>query len=255
MLSLENVSAGYKNTPIVNDISIEFKPGKVYALLGPNGCGKSTLLKTIAQLQPTITGQINYQGQSISSLNNRHRAKILAMLNQHNPIPEGISVRQLVEFGRTPHQRFFAKMKNSDKRIIEQSMQWCELDKELCDKPLSDLSGGQRQRAWLAMALAQQSQCLLLDEPTTYLDLKHQIKLMRILNVLKAQGKTIICVLHDLNQASHYCDELVILNKAKLYTQGSPEAVMTPAMLKNVFEIDAKVSLNKHSNAPMMILP
>ncbi|CAG9296593.1 ABC transporter ATP-binding protein [Celerinatantimonas diazotrophica] len=255
MLSLENVSAGYKDTPVISHISAEFTPGKIYALLGPNGCGKSTLLRTIAQLQPVISGQINYQGQSISRLTNRHRAKVFAMLSQQNPIPEGINVRQLVEFGRTPHQRFFAKLTATDQHIIEQSMQWCELDETLIHKPLSDLSGGQRQRAWLAMALAQQSQYLLLDEPTTYLDLKHQIKLMNILNTLKEKGKTIICVLHDLNQASHYCDELMILNNAQLYTQGPPDKVMTSQMLENVFEIKATISRNEQSNTPMVILP
>lgn len=255
MLSLENVSAGYKNTPIVNRISMEFKPGKIYALLGPNGCGKSTLLRTIAQLQPVLTGQINYQGQSIHKLTNRYRAKILAMLSQHNPIPEGINARQLVEFGRTPHRQFFAKLTPADQTIIEQCLKWCELDDISVNKPLSDLSGGQRQRAWLAMALAQQSQCLLLDEPTTYLDLKHQVKLMRLLNSLKLQGKTIICVLHDLNQASHYCDELIILNHAQIYTQGPPKKVMTAEMLEDVFEIQASITFNQKNNTPMMTLP
>ncbi|MFM2482722.1 ATP-binding cassette domain-containing protein [Celerinatantimonas sp. YJH-8] len=252
MLETHQLSAGYLPTsPIVRDINLTFQPGKIYALVGPNGCGKSTLLKTIALLNSPLTGNIFYKTKPLSQLPSKQKAQIIAMLCQRNPQPEGMTIQQLVEFGRHAYTGFWGRLSQQDYQYIDRMIELCQLH-DIRHHYLTDLSGGQNQRGWLAMTLAQDSRYILLDEPTTYLDLHHQVELMELLQYLKASGKTPICVLHDLNQACRYCDEIIVLSQGQIYAQGTPSHIMTANMLSDVFWVNAHISPAPISQTPMM---
>ena len=252
ILSTKHLQVGYNEQTIVRDVNLSFQPGKFYALLGPNGCGKSTLLNTLAQTLPARSGEVFWQQQPLAQYSAKQRAAMIAMLAQQQPTPEGVTVAQLIGFGRTPYSNFWGQLNDEDKQVIEQMLSACELQ-PLRNKPLSALSGGQRQRAWLAMALAQQGQVLLLDEPTTYLDLNHQVALMQLLVRLRTQGKTIIAVLHDLNQACRYCDELIVIGHGEVIASGLPESVITPELLRHAFSIEASIHHDPVNQTPMII--
>ncbi|CAG9000998.1 MAG: Fe(3+) dicitrate transport ATP-binding protein FecE [Candidatus Celerinatantimonas neptuna] len=253
MLKISQLSVGYQGNPLISKINMTITPGKIYALIGPNGCGKSTILKTIAQQQPSIEGEILWENKPVSSLSHRQRAKLIAMLAQQNTSPEGINVEQLVAFGRTPYNNWWGKLSKNDHQIINHAIEICQLA-PLRQQSVSALSGGQRQRAWLAMSLAQQSQYLFLDEPTTYLDLNHQVSLMGILNQLKTQGKSVVCVLHDINQACRYCDEIIVVANGQIYTQGHAKQILTPKLLQDVFNVKAVIEADPVTKSPMMFL-
>lgn len=254
MLETKQLAAGYQpNTPIVQSVNLRFEPGKIYALLGPNGCGKSTLLKTLAQLQNPLAGEVTYGGESLHTLNGKQRAQKLAMLSQKNPQPDGLTVRELVEFGRHPYTNFWGKLTAADHQIVDEVLASCQLN-TLQQQQVSELSGGQAQRCWLAQALAQKSHYLLLDEPMTYLDLHHQVALMAQLRSLTHQNRTAICVLHDLNQASRYCDELIVLHQGALYAKGTPQEVMTETLFRDVFLVPAKINIDPVANTPFATL-
>lgn len=253
MLEINQLSVGYQGKSLINDINMIIKPGKIYALIGPNGCGKSTLLRTIAHQHSPIQGEILWKNQPISCLSHRKRARLIAMLAQQNTVPEGISVEQLVAFGRTPYNNWWGKLSKKDRQIINESIDLCQLG-ALRRQSISDLSGGQQQRAWLAMSLAQQSQYLFLDEPTTYLDLNHQVALMAILKQLKNKGKSVVCVLHDINQACRYCDEIIVVANGEIYAQGSAEQILTPKSLHDVFHVNAVIRQDPVTGTPMMFL-
>lgn len=252
-LSTHNLSVGYHDHVIVKQVNLNIPEGKIIALLGPNGCGKSTLLKSLARILKPMSGEVRWQDNNLHTLPVNFLAKNLALLPQTQPIPEGISVRDLVAYGRSPYTGFWGRLNAEDKRIIQQVMQETEIIK-LADQWVSELSGGQRQRVWLAMTLAQDTPYLLLDEPTTYMDLSHQVELMHLLRKLNLQGKTIITVLHDINQAARYCDHLIVMKQGQIITQGSPESVLTKAMLKDVFALDAQIHQDPIAKTPMCVV-
>lgn len=252
-LAVSNLTVGYGQSSIVKQVNLEFEPGRVYGLIGPNGCGKSTLLKTLAQLQPALAGEIHIDHHNLAQMSSRERARKIAMLCQHNPTPEGITVEQLVAFGRTPHRHLWQSSTTADNEAIQRALALGQLE-DLRERPLADLSGGQRQRAWLAMTLAQESHYLLLDEPTTYLDLNHQVALMTLTRRLKAESRTSICVLHDLNQACRYCDELVVVGQGRIVATGQPDTVITPELLRSVFSVNASISRDPVSDTPLISL-
>ena len=252
-ISFNNISLGYGNNVIIENINLELQTGKITALLGPNGCGKSTLLKSISKIIQPLKGEVLYKGKNIDTIDSKYFSTQIALLPQIQPIPEGITVETLISYGRSPYTNFWGSVTNNDKNFMYQVMEEVGV-LELKDSYLSELSGGQRQRAWLAMVLAQDTPYILLDEPTTYMDINHQVELMSILKRLNKKGKTIIVVLHDINQASRYCDHLVFLKKGELLHQGCPEEMMTQDILKEVFEIDAQVHNEPVSNTPMLII-
>ncbi|WP_208952283.1 Fe(3+) dicitrate ABC transporter ATP-binding protein FecE [Rahnella sp. ChDrAdgB13] len=252
-LSAENLYAGYGNKSILNGLSVTLPAGKITALIGPNGCGKSTLLKCFSRLLTPESGTLRLQGDDISRLQGRALARKLALLPQQHVAPEGIRVRELVGYGRSPWLNLWGRLGELDHARVSRAMQETNIG-DLAEKLVSELSGGQRQRVFLAMVLAQDTPLVLLDEPTTYLDISHQVELMNLLRRQNQQGKTVVAVLHDLNQASRYCDYLVMMAAGKIVAQGSPEAVMTPALLAQVFDIDAQIHPEPVSGMPMCIV-
>ncbi|QPB42794.1 Fe(3+) dicitrate ABC transporter ATP-binding protein FecE [Rodentibacter haemolyticus] len=252
-IEIKNLQLSYQDTPIVHHLSLCFPPNKVIGLLGPNGCGKSTTLKAIARLLKPKQGTITYQGKDIWQKTPKEYAKHLAFLPQQHLVPEGISVRELVSYGRSPYVNLWGKLSAKDEELVNRAMLQTHTI-ELSDKLVADLSGGQQQRVFLAMTLAQDTDIVLLDEPTTYLDLNRQADLMAMMRQMQQDGKTIITVLHDLNQASRYCDYLIIFKEGNLIAQGAPEEVMTKALLKNVFDLEVEIHRDPVSNTPMFIL-
>ena len=252
-LTITNLQSGYGGIRILQDLNLSIPKGKVTALLGPNGSGKSTLLKTIARLLPPQGGQLALDGEDIYGMPLRQLARRLSLLPQHHMVPEGITVRTLIGYGRSPYLNLWGRLGKADRDIVDRMMAITHTD-TLADKRVDALSGGQQQRAFLAMTLAQQTPYLLLDEPTTYLDLNHQIALMDIMREQSAQGVTVITVLHDLNQAARYCDHLVVLKDGRLIADGSPQQVMTHQLLAEVFAVNAEPHTCPVSGKPMCIV-
>ncbi|MEO9653913.1 Fe(3+) dicitrate ABC transporter ATP-binding protein FecE [Marinomonas sp.] len=252
-LSIHQLNVGYQDKTIVKQITLDIPDGKIVALLGPNGCGKSTLLKAIARILTPQSGEVRWQGTNLHKLPSRQLATQLALLPQTQPIPEGVKVKDLVAYGRSPYTGFWGRLNKKDHVIIQQAMQQVGVD-ILAEQYVSELSGGQRQRVWLAMTLAQDTPYLLLDEPTTYMDLNHQVELMKLLRQLNQKGKTIITVLHDINQAARYCDHLIVMRDGDVVTQGSPDSVLTPELLLSVFNVDAQIHTDPIANTPMCIV-
>lgn len=252
-LVTQNLSAGYGKKLVLDNLSLTLPEGKIVAVLGPNGCGKSTLLKCFSRLLLPESGSLSLNGENLAQISARNLARRLAFLPQQHLVPEGITVRDLVGYGRSPWLSLWGRLGTKDRRLVKQAMEKTQIA-SLADSPLTELSGGQQQRAFLAMVLAQNTPVVMLDEPTTYLDINHQVGLMQLLRELNGQGKTILTVLHDLNQASRYCDYLVLLAKGKVVAQGEPQEVMKPELLSQVFSIDAQVHPDPISGSPMCVV-
>ena len=252
-LHIANLHNGYGGQTVLHDLTTTIPEGKITALIGPNGCCKSTLLKTIARLLPPQSGDISLDGESIYHITPKNYARRLSLLPQHHMVPEGISVRTLIGYGRSPYLNLWGKLGKADHAVIERVMAATHTG-DLADKRVDELSGGQQQRAFLAMTLAQETPYLLLDEPTTYLDLNHQIALMDIMRAQQQKGVTVITVLHDLNQAARYCDHLIVMKKGRLIAEGDPQDVLTPALLADVFAVDAAPYTCPVSGKPMCIV-
>ncbi|MFJ5317364.1 Fe(3+) dicitrate ABC transporter ATP-binding protein FecE [Pectobacterium versatile] len=252
-LTTQNLTAGYGDKRILDGLSLSLPAGKITALLGPNGCGKSTLLKCFAKLLTPESGTIQLNGKPLSAFSARQLSRHLALLPQQYLTPEGITVRDMVAYGRSPWLSLWGRLSPDDRQRVQLAMEKTHIV-DLADKRLTDLSGGQRQRAFLAMLLAQDTPVVLLDEPTTYLDINHQVELMKLLRELNQAGKTVVTVLHDLNQASRYCDHLVMLADGRVMAQGSPHEVMKPELLQRVFSIDAEIHAEPVSGQPMCVV-
>ncbi|MBM3071508.1 Fe(3+) dicitrate ABC transporter ATP-binding protein FecE [Lelliottia sp. RWM.1] len=252
-LRTENLTVSYGSQTVLDGLSLTLPEGKITALLGPNGCGKSTLLNCFSRLLAPKSGSVWLEEHSINRLTSRQFARQLALLPQHHLTPEGITVRELVSYGRSPWVSLWGRLSVEDNARVNVAMSQTQTH-HLAERRLTELSGGQRQRAFLAMVLAQDTPVVLLDEPTTYLDINHQVELMRLMGTLKTQGKTVVAVLHDLNQASRYCDHLVVLANGRVMAQGSPEEVMQPALLKTVFSVEAEIHPDPVSGRPMCVV-
>jgi len=252
MLTTEKLTVSYGDNVIIPELDLRIKRGKITALIGPNGCGKSTLLKALARINKAKNGRVLLHGKPLKEYQDKLLAQKISLLPQVLLSPEGISVRQLVEYGRSPYLSHWGKLNEVDHQAVDRAMLDTKVD-ALSERPLDSLSGGQRQRAWIAMVLAQDADIVMLDEPTTYLDLSHQIELMKLMQEMNKKGKTLIVVLHDLNQACRYCDELVVLKEGKLICQGSPDEVFTQTLLKQVFSLDAHIMADPIAKTPMCI--
>lgn len=252
MITTLQLSVAYGDTTIIENLSVTIPKGKVTALIGPNGCGKSTLLKTLSRINKPKSGEVFIEQTSLGRIKDKVLAQQLSLLPQVLISPEGITVRKLVEYGRSPYVPHWGRLSQADKKIVEQAMTETGV-LELAEQNVESLSGGQRQRAWIAMVLAQDTDIVMLDEPTTYLDLSHQIELMELMRTMNEQGKTVIVVLHDLNQACRYCDHLVVLKQGQLMAQGSPKEVFTERLLHEVFDLDAVVIDDPIASSPMCI--
>ncbi|WP_409440098.1 Fe(3+) dicitrate ABC transporter ATP-binding protein FecE [Psychromonas sp. GE-S-Ul-11] len=252
MISTENLTVSYGDKTIIKDLNLTLPKGKITALIGPNGCGKSTLLKALARINKANAGQVLLNNQPLQTFADKQLAQQLSLLPQILTTPEGVTVQRLVEYGRSPYISHWGKLSSLDKQIVAQAMFETQVS-EFATQTASSLSGGQRQRAWIAMVLAQDTEVVMLDEPTTYLDLSHQIELMKLMQAMKAKGKTVIVVLHDLNQACRYCDHLVVMKQGEVVVEGEPEVVFTEQLLQDVFSLAAKVVPDPIANTPMCV--
>lgn len=252
-LQIKNLSAGYGGKPIIHDLNLSIPKGRFTALLGPNGCGKSTLLRTLAGLQAAQSGTVLLDDTPISTLGAKTLARRISILAQSAVAPEGLTVNDLVRQGRYPHRSLLGGWSAEDAAQVDMALNLTHMT-DLRDQLLERLSGGQRQRAWIAMTLAQQGDTLLLDEPTSYLDLAHQIEILSLVRgFVDQRGVTVVAVLHDLNQAARYADHVVLLNQGRLQVQGAPESVLTPKHVRDGFGIDVLVMPDPETGTPMCI--
>lgn len=252
-LSTKSLSLAYDGAPIIRNLDLAIPSGQITTLVGPNGCGKSTLLKGLARLLKPRAGAVYLDGKTLLKLSTKAVAKQLGILPQGPVAPEGLTVRDLVAQGRFPYQNWVQQWSKEDERLVESALATTSMT-DLAGRSLDTLSGGQRQRAWLAMALAQDTEILLLDEPTTFLDLAHQVELLDLLYELnQTQGRTIVMVLHDLNQACRYADYLVAVRSGSVFAQGKPIQVMTEAMVREVFGLECRIVPDPVSGTPMCI--
>ena len=240
-LSTRDVALGYGDTVVVEHLDLDVPDGAVTAVIGPNGCGKSTLLRALGRLLRPRAGEVLLDGERIDRLPTREVARILGLLPQSPVAPEGLTVADLVARGRHPHQAWFRQWSRDDEAVVAEAMASTGV-LELGDRPVDALSGGQRQRAWIAMALAQGTDLLLLDEPTTHLDLAHAVDVLDLVDRLNTErGQTIVMVLHDLNLAARYADRLIAMKAGRIVAQGPPQDVLTPGLLEEVFGLRAVV--------------
>ncbi|MEK8131209.1 ABC transporter ATP-binding protein [Paenibacillus filicis] len=250
-LFAERLQIGYGERMIVNQLNVSIPSGKITALVGANGSGKSTILKTMARIMRPQKGGVFLDGKSIHQMQTKEVAKQLAMLPQNPVSPEGLTVSELVSFGRFPHQKGFGSLTKEDKEMIAWALDVTGMN-EFAERPIDQMSGGQRQRAWIAMALAQGTDILFLDEPTTFLDMAHQLEVLKLLEKLnREEGRTIVMVVHDLNHAALYAHHIVAIKHGDLIVEGSPEEVITCDMLREVFAIRADIIQDPRTGAPL----
>ncbi|MBD2845496.1 ABC transporter ATP-binding protein [Paenibacillus sp. IB182496] len=253
VLEASHLTVAYGDKPIVQDLNLTIPQGRITVFIGSNGCGKSTLLRTVARLLKPVEGAVLLDGRDIASMATKEVARQLAILPQGPSAPEGLTVRQLVRQGRYPHQSWLKQWSAEDERMVQAALQATRME-ALADRAVDALSGGQRQRAWIAMTLAQGTGTLLLDEPTTYLDLTHQIEILDMLDELNAaERRTIVMVLHDLNLAARYADHIVAVREGRLYAEGPPEDVMTAATVEQVFGLSCRIVNDPCYGTPMCI--
>src|SRR5690625_2322795 len=252
-LHTNNLNIGYGEQLIIKDLSIEIPDKKITTIIGSNGCGKSTLLKAITRIIPYQSGSIILDGKNISEENTKRLAKKMAILPQIPESASGLTVGELVSYGRFPYQKGFGRLTKADDEVIDWALEVTRT-KEFKFRLVDALSGGQRQRVWIAMALAQETEIIFLDEPTTYLDMAHQLEVLEILQKLNEQEeRTIIMVLHDLNQAARFADHMIALKDGKIIQSGTCHEVMNQEVLKQVFHIDAVINTDPRTQKPMCI--
>ena len=252
-IAAEKLTLSYGDTIIIKELDIEIPKGEVTVFIGGNGCGKSTLLRSIARLLKPQTGSILLEGEAISKLSTKEIARKMAILPQSPAAPEGLTVLQLVKQGRYPYQSWLKQWSEEDEEKVTSALMATGIG-HLKDRTVDSLSGGQRQRAWIAMTLAQDTDIILLDEPTTYLDMTHQIEILDLLYELnEKEGRTILMVLHDLNLACRYAHNIVAIKDQKIFAQGKPEIVVNCGLVKNVFGMDCEVTIDPLFGTPLCI--
>lgn len=250
-ISVKKLSVAYENNIIIKDMNLEIPKGKISIIIGANGCGKSTLLKTIARINKPKSGDIYINNKSIKKIKEKNIAKEVAFLPQGPVCPSGLTVRELVAYGRFPHQKMIGGLNSHDKDIIDWAIKETGLS-EFADREVENLSGGQRQRAWIAMTLAQETDIIMLDEPTTYLDMSYQLEVLEVLHKLnKEKNITVVIVLHELNNACRFADNIIGLKKGKIICEGKPIDVINKETLKEIYGIDANLQRSENGEYPI----
>lgn len=252
-LKAAGIRAGYDGKVIIDGIDITIPSGKISVIIGANACGKSTLLKTLARLIQPYTGEVTLNRQDLRKIPPKKLAQTLGLLPQSPIVPEGITVSDLVSRGRFPYQTFLRGLGQHDYEAVEDALEIMGIT-ELSDRCVDELSGGQRQRVWIAMALAQQTDILLLDEPTTFLDIAYQVEILDLLTDLnRKRGTTIVMVLHDINLSARYADYLFAIHKGKLIAEGQPSEVITESLIQKVYDLDSTVITDPISGTPFVV--
>lgn len=236
MIEIKELASGYGNKTVIDNVSASFEKGKLISIIGPNGSGKSTLLKTLNAIIPTISGEVTVDGETLSALRRSDIAKKIAYLSQDRNIPD-MTVEQMVLHGRFPYLKYPRRYTEKDRKIVDLIMVHMNVS-EYAECSLKTLSGGMRQKVYIAMVLAQNTDYILLDEPTTYLDISHQFELMQTLKELTQEGKSIITVIHDLPLAFKFSDEIVVLSQGKIIAQDTPENILASKTIKSVFNVE-----------------
>lgn len=253
MLAASDLTVSYGSKTVIESMNLQIPEGRITVLIGGNGCGKSTLLRTLARLLKPGGGEVLLDGQRIARMSTREVAKAMSILPQGPTAPEGLTVRQLVRQGRYPHQSWLKAWSEEDEVRVRSALESARVQ-DLADQTVDSLSGGQRQRVWIAMSLAQGTDLLLLDEPTTYLDLSHQVEILDMLYELnEREGRTIVMVLHDLNLACRYAHHMVAVHAGNIYAEGPPESIITSETVKKVFQLDCEVIRDPLFGTPLCI--
>ena len=252
-LSADSITLGYGDRTVVDGLDLALVPGRVTAIVGANGCGKSTVLRALARLIAPRSGQVVLDGRAVGELPSKEVARVLGLLPQGPVAPEGIVVADLVGRGRHPHQGLLGRWSAHDYEAVAAALAATGIA-ELADRPVDELSGGQRQRVWIAMALAQETEILLLDEPTTFLDVAHQVEVLDLLTDLnRERGTTIVMVLHDLNLAARYADELVAVRDERVHAMGAPGEIVTAELVRDVFGLESRIITDPLSGKPLVL--
>ena len=250
-ISVKNLSVSYENNSIIENMDLSIPKGKITIIIGANGCGKSTLLKTISRINKPKTGDIFINNKNIKNIKEKDIAKEVAFLPQGPVCPSGLTVRELVAYGRFPHQKMIGGLNSHDKDVIDWAIEETGLS-EFKDREVENLSGGQRQRAWIAMTLAQETEIIMLDEPTTYLDMSYQLEVLEVLEKLnKEKNITVVIVLHELNNACRFADNIVGLKKGKVICEGRPLDVINKETLRTIYGIDASLVHSEDGRYPI----
>ena len=252
LLACRHLRVGYGDATVIHDLSASIEPGGFTVIVGPNACGKSTLLRALSRLLAPKSGDVILDGKAISAYGTKEVARKLGLLPQSSVAPDGISVRDLVARGRYPHQSLWSQWSREDERAIDAALERTNTS-ALADRYVDELSGGQRQRVWIAMVLAQETELLLLDEPTTYLDITHQMEVLRIADELRAEGRTVVAVLHELALAARFATDLIAMRDGEIRFRGKPRDVATPYNLKDVFDLDCRVITDPELGHPVVL--
>lgn len=249
ILQVRDLAVGYAGTPVVHGVDLDVAPGTVTSIIGPNGSGKSTILKAVTQTVPS-TGQVRVAGHSTQAMSRRSMARLVGMLGQSRETPADMTVTELVGLGRSPHRPWFHPLSPGDRSIVAEVIEQAGLT-EFRDRTVATLSGGEAQRAWIAMALAQRPHVLLLDEPTTYLDIAHQVEVLDLVRQINREtGLTVVMVLHDLNHAGFYSDHLVVLDQGRIVDAGTPAQVLRTELIEQVYGIQVEIDHPTGSSWP-----
>ncbi|MEI9700905.1 iron-enterobactin ABC transporter ATP-binding protein [Enterobacter cloacae] len=249
----ESLTLGYGKKIVAHDLTVNIPDGHFTAIIGPNGCGKSTLLRTLSRLMTPVEGHVFLDGEQIQRFASKEVARRIGLLAQNATTPGDITVQGLVSRGRYPHQPLFTRWRKEDEDAVNRAMQATGIT-DLARQSVDTLSGGQRQRAWIAMVLAQETSIMLLDEPTTWLDISHQIDLLELLSELnRTQGYTMAAVLHDLNQACRYATHLIALRDGEIVAQGAPKEIVTPALIERIYGMRCMIIDDPVAGTPLVV--